>query len=234
MYVIITDTPNTLDNIKRIQYPLISKEKQAFAIILNNETFDSLEKRNGSDKDESTIHTLKEKFHGMIVIHECTLKDLKADEITGAFKMLAWHDPESLNDTEIDGAFKLFRGDQERALSPSEKKKDLKYKQIDFTNYSCFMAFIMSHGDECGIAGTDYKKGKNTIKVDTLSSYFTPNKCEGLKNKPKIFFIQACRGTKRDVLPTMDDTSSKPLKESMYVICRFNKGFCLLHNYIRS
>ena len=153
----------------------------------------------------------------MIDIHEYTLRDLKADEITGAFKMLAWHDPESLNDAEIDGALKLFGGDQERALSPSEKKKSLKYKQIDFTHYSCFMAFIMSHGDECGIAGKDYNEGKNTVKVVALSSYFTPNKCEGLRNKPKIFFTQACRGTQRDVLPTMDDTSYKPLKDGMYV-----------------
>ena len=79
------------------------------------------------------------------------------------------------------------------------------------------MAFIMSHGGETGISGKDDLNATNTVKADTLSSYFTPSQCEGLRDKPKVFFIQACRGTERDVLPTMDDTSYKPLKDGMYV-----------------
>ena len=217
MSVIIPDPPTTMDNIKMIQYPLINKNKPAFAIILNNKKFDYLGERKGTDKDESTIYSLKEKLDGMIKFHEYTLKDLKADEIIGAFKMLAQHNLNSLGNTEIDGALKLFGKDKQLTSFIEKMKECLKCRPIDFTKYSCFMAFILSHGDEKGIAGKDYHNDTNLVKVDMLSSYFTPNQCEGLKNKPKIFFIQACRGSQRDVLPTMDDTSYKPLTEGMSI-----------------
>ena len=220
---IISDPSDEIDKIKMIKYPIISKTKPAFAIILNNIRFEGLQERKGSDKDVTTIRSLKEKFGGMIVFHKYTLTDLKADEIHGAFKMLATHDPDSLRDTEIDGALKLFGLDENLSLpSTDEKKASLEFMQVDFIKFGCFMAFIMSHGDEKGIAGKD----SNMVKIDTLSSYFAPSQCEGLRDKPKVFFVQACRGNQLDLV-TVDDTSFKAPTDGMLCLylCKFN--FCV-------
>lgn len=64
----------------------------------------------------------------------------------------------------------------------------------DHTNNDCFVCVILTHGDDGGIIyGTDDK-----IPLDDLISYILPNKCSTLAGKPKLFFVQACRGTKHD------------------------------------
>ncbi|XP_029636230.1 caspase-3-like [Octopus sinensis] len=52
----------------------------------------------------------------------------------------------------------------------------------------------MTHGeDDNQIYGTDDK-----VKLDTLVEMLLPERCPSLIGKPKLFFIQACRGTKFD------------------------------------
>ncbi|XP_050394525.1 caspase-7 [Patella vulgata] len=57
----------------------------------------------------------------------------------------------------------------------------------------CFMCAILSHGEEGTIYGTD-----GPIEIKTLLAPFKGDKCRSLAGKPKIFFIQACRGTQLD------------------------------------
>ncbi|KAK6171525.1 hypothetical protein SNE40_019697 [Patella caerulea] len=57
----------------------------------------------------------------------------------------------------------------------------------------CFMCAILSHGEEGTIYGTD-----GPIEIKTLLAPFKGDKCRSLAGKPKIFFIQACRGTGLD------------------------------------
>ncbi|XP_036367188.1 caspase-1-like isoform X2 [Octopus sinensis] len=62
------------------------------------------------------------------------------------------------------------------------------------TDIDCFICAILSHGDSddiiCGYDGT--------VKLDELFSYLRPDRCPSLKGIPKLFFIQACRGTASD------------------------------------
>ena len=184
------------------QYPEINKDKPAFAIIFDNEHFhdEDTEDRTGTEKDGDTIRSLEENFKGAIVFHEHILKDLTADEMKGAFKMLGKPNLDSFNDQEMQGAIKLFHPPSDCAEFASLGKKGkilmLKKCQIDFTKYNCFMAFIMSHGNEKGIAGIDNK----LVTAETLSGYITPKECKQLENKPKIFFIQTCRGKEVDIV----------------------------------
>lgn len=48
----------------------------------------------------------------------------------------------------------------------------------------------MSHGDEEGILGVDSR----AIPVDEITAKFQGGKCPYLATKPKLFFLQACRG----------------------------------------
>ena len=65
----------------------------------------------------------------------------------------------------------------------------------DQSNNDCFACVILSHGDDDDVIfGTDGK-----ITLEELISYLLPDKCPSLSGKPKLFFIQACRGSKMDM-----------------------------------
>ena len=56
-----------------------------------------------------------------------------------------------------------------------------------------FICYISSHGCEDGVCGVD----DECVTVDELSKILEPDVCPQLKDKPKIFFVQACRGEKQ-------------------------------------
>lgn len=64
-----------------------------------------------------------------------------------------------------------------------------------YTDMDCFICAILSHGREdniiCGYDGT--------VQIDELLSYLRPDRCPSLTGVPKLFFIQACRGTTPDL-----------------------------------
>ena len=68
------------------------------------------------------------------------------------------------------------------------------YSRMDHTPYDCFVCCISSHGCPKGIYGTDGKQ----LDVDRLTDLFRGESCQSLINKPKLFFIDACRGNLRD------------------------------------
>lgn len=58
-------------------------------------------------------------------------------------------------------------------------------------HHDAFVCVVMSHGSSgdliYGVDGT-------TIKVHDIVKYFNDQNCVGLRGKPKLFFINACRG----------------------------------------
>ena len=67
------------------------------------------------------------------------------------------------------------------------------YQKADGTNFDSMVVCILSHGEEGCIIGTDSKNVKLESTVQKLNAKF----CPSLAGKPKIFFIQACRGLGR-------------------------------------
>ncbi|KAM9795388.1 caspase-3-like [Neosynchiropus ocellatus] len=65
--------------------------------------------------------------------------------------------------------------------------------QQDHSNSASFACVLLSHGDEGLIYGTDRAE-----KFDTLTRPFKGDRCRTLVGKPKLFFIQACRGQELD------------------------------------
>ncbi|XP_012710613.2 caspase-7 isoform X1 [Fundulus heteroclitus] len=63
----------------------------------------------------------------------------------------------------------------------------------DHSNSSCFACILLSHGEEGMIYGTD-----GAMSIKTMTSMFRGDKCKSLVGKPKLFFIQACRGSEFD------------------------------------
>lgn len=58
--------------------------------------------------------------------------------------------------------------------------------RLDHSNYDCLLIAILSHGE----FGFLYSKD-SSYKLETLTNYFTADRCPSLASKPKLFFIQA-------------------------------------------
>lgn len=63
----------------------------------------------------------------------------------------------------------------------------------DHSRSASFVCVLLSHGDEGILFGTD-----GSVELKTLTGYFRGDRCCSLVGKPKLFFIQACRGTDLD------------------------------------
>lgn len=79
-------------------------------------------------------------------------------------------------------------------LTVKDMKEKLQSAALeDHSKHASFVCVILSHGDEGVIFGTD-----GVEKLDVLTKFFKGDKCKTLVGKPKLFFIQACRGSEFD------------------------------------
>lgn len=63
-------------------------------------------------------------------------------------------------------------------------------RKTDHSSHDAFVAVIMAHGG----LGELYGVNGDAFPVHQLTLNFTTEKCPSLAGKPKLFFIQACRG----------------------------------------
>ena len=61
--------------------------------------------------------------------------------------------------------------------------------------YDSFVCCILSHGSAGHVFGTDGEK----VSLDSLTQKIDAQRCPSLHNKPKLFFLQACRGELREM-----------------------------------
>ncbi|XP_067299223.1 caspase-8 [Pseudorasbora parva] len=61
----------------------------------------------------------------------------------------------------------------------------------DHTAADCVVCCVLTHGRVDGVMGVDGK----TVTLRELMETLSPYQCSSLYQKPKLFFIQACRGT---------------------------------------
>ena len=64
----------------------------------------------------------------------------------------------------------------------------------DHSNYDSFVCCILSHGKEGQIYGSD----SVMVSLDDITTKLNGDNCPSLLEKPKIFFLQACRGKMKD------------------------------------
>lgn len=68
------------------------------------------------------------------------------------------------------------------------------YRVRDHWSYDSFVCCILSHGKMGQIYGSD----SLMVPLDDITSKLNGDNCKGLASKPKLFFMQACRGTLKD------------------------------------
>ena len=63
-------------------------------------------------------------------------------------------------------------------------------KNENLVIHDALAVIILSHGSKNGIYGSD----GHILSVDTILEMFNNENCPNLRNKPKMFFLSACRG----------------------------------------
>uniref|UniRef100_A0A4W5K6A2 Uncharacterized protein n=1 Tax=Hucho hucho TaxID=62062 RepID=A0A4W5K6A2_9TELE len=144
---------------------------RGLCLIINNEIFDKLRERTGSNKDAVDLANIFSRMKFRVVM----CKDKTAVEIPIVLKVFS--ELKKLSDLQQCGA-KEWVGGQFTELKDLPKHGD------------AFVCCILSHGKKEGVCGTD---GTVVPTIDILSPFNGTN-CSILVEKPKLFFIQACRG----------------------------------------
>ncbi|XP_042280650.1 caspase-9-like [Thunnus maccoyii] len=93
-----------------------------------------------------------------------------------------------------------------------EVRTNLKQEQIkdeltelskkDHSQYDCCVVIILSHGTEVphnNIPGAVYGVDGELVPIESITNYLNDQHCPSLQGKPKLFFIQACGGGKKDI-----------------------------------
>ncbi|KAL3863672.1 hypothetical protein ACJMK2_005419 [Sinanodonta woodiana] len=82
--------------------------------------------------------------------------------------------------------------------------------KFDHSDADCFVCVLLSHGEEGVIFGVD-----GSLEIRNIFNLFNGENCRTLVGKPKLFFIQACRGCNLDkgVSVNVADGSTTPLEE---------------------
>ena len=105
-----------------------------------------------------------------------------------------------------------------------------KLAKSDHTAYDCFVLCLMSHGQE----GLFYGSDGQAVPFDTVCDLFSNSNCRTLRGKPKLMFIQACRGTEGQTGVVNDSPFSPgPQQPAQYVMLTeggisHSKGLCLI------
>uniref|UniRef100_A0A224YTZ3 Caspase n=1 Tax=Rhipicephalus zambeziensis TaxID=60191 RepID=A0A224YTZ3_9ACAR len=103
----------------------------------------------------------------------------------------------------------------------------------DYSNDDCFVCCFLTHGNSNILYGSDGK-----FPVDTVMEPFHSDVCPSLLGKPKLFFIQACRGDRIDSgTKAVLDTADSPTRiycihtqaDILTAYCSV-PGFCSWHN----
>ncbi|XP_037117115.1 caspase-3-like [Syngnathus acus] len=105
------------------------------------------------------------------------------------------------NGTDVDAAFamKTFKelGYTIKVATDQTVKQMmsllLSVSQEDHSCNASFVCVLLSHGEEGVIFGTD-----GFEMLENLTKPFKGHRCKTLVGKPKLFFIQACRGSELD------------------------------------
>ncbi|XP_074947340.1 caspase-3 [Phalacrocorax aristotelis] len=96
----------------------------------------------------------------------------------------------------------------------------------DHSKRSSFVCVLLSHGDEGFIYGTD-----GPLELKALTSLFRGDRCRSLAGKPKLFFIQACRGTELDSGIEADSGSEETMCQKIPVEADFLYAYSTAPGY---
>ena len=88
--------------------------------------------------------------------------------------------------------------------------EDSEFQKILRSSSDCFVFCILSHGFDGGIYGVDGE----CVKTVDIRKYLAADQCVHLAGKPKLGFIQACRGIEDCVMVEKDAPHRQPIEDN--------------------
>ena len=82
-----------------------------------------------------------------------------------------------------------------------------KLAQYDHSNYDCVAVCVLTHG----VQGKLYGSNGDLIEIQRLITLFNGDQAPSLVGKPKLFFLQACRGDNFDY--GQDESDGPPMQD---------------------
>ncbi len=110
----------------------------------------------------------------------------------------------------VDDLFRAFHFDVvvKRDLTRDEIRATAEeFAAKDHGQYSAFVFYILSHG---GSNDVIYGVDERSISVAELVRLFVAANCPSLQGKPKLFFIEACRGRRTRPVSSTEISDSAP------------------------
>lgn len=100
-------------------------------------------------------------------------------------------------------------------------------------DWDCVMCCVLSHGLEGSVYGVD----GCTVEISMLMEPFSGTNCPSLAGKPKMFFIQACQGSKQQDAVYMDagmsgDTNAVQAKDCIPSHADFLLGMATVPSFV--
>ncbi|XP_033125401.1 caspase-3-like isoform X3 [Anneissia japonica] len=107
------------------------------------------------------------------------------------------------------------------------------YSKMNHSQYDCFIFAVLTHG----INGALYTVDERLVQVDDILKCFSGEGCPTLTGKPKIFFIQACRGEMFDqgveATDSPDGSSVDPCLQSLNKVGDADNGNELVEKMLK-
>lgn len=107
----------------------------------------------------------------------------------------------------------------------------------DHRSMDCVVCCFLSHGVESSIVGVD----GHTISIRSLTEFFNGSHCPSLVNKPKLFFIQACQGTREQeavslqtdgLTPSFIESDAAKMEETIPADADFLMGMATVPSFV--
>uniref|UniRef100_A0AAZ3S3X2 Caspase-8 n=1 Tax=Oncorhynchus tshawytscha TaxID=74940 RepID=A0AAZ3S3X2_ONCTS len=193
------------------EYSMTGK-KRGFCLIINNCDFRNsplpLKERAGTHIDKSKItFTCNTYYTEILPIPVCglllknqgsTTTTCVLESLVSVFKWLGFE-----TQTEPDCS-------REKILSLLAELRNRDHSQMD-----CLVCCVLSHGLEGGVYGVDGLE----VSVRELTEPFSGLECSSLRDKPKLFFIQACQGNKDQKQVFIQSDGPAPSSTTSSSIC---------------
>ncbi|XP_050427875.1 caspase-1-like isoform X2 [Adelges cooleyi] len=203
-------TSNDADSVDARPTHAIVQEQSTNSPNTNNKLSPSYKKPSEVTKmpvaKDSTSYNMEHEFRGTAVI-------INNDVFEGSAQSLpersgSWKDVEELK-------IMFYRLDFRVVVWNNLYHEELEYRinklsNDDHTDNDCLAIVVLTHGINSSFI---YAKD-NPYPVEFLWNSFTADKCPTLAGKPKIFFIQACRGEKLDSGVTLKRESKTEVDSS--------------------
>ena len=197
------ETDGWFGNSKFDRYPPLSTANQTGLTV--SYSFGTVKPLSGEKNSVAGVYEMKSSPHGIALIIN--------NEV---FKKQSKREGTEIDEKNLVQTFR-YLGYTVEVHRNCESKKILDImediRQRDHSSYDSFVCCILSHGKAGQIFGSD----SVMISLEDITIKLNGDSCKSLASKPKVFFMQACRGTLKDTGVRIDADDDEMEAEPLVV-----------------